>query len=95
MLRTPDGFEEVNKGDIVFFEKGLSGANQLYNHGGSACVYLDFRTTIGIDVCEYPYSNKINILPYMEIFKSSAKVDYYKGEEKVKAKWPDDIVNNP
>ena len=36
MLRTPDGFEEVNKGDVIFFEKGPSGAHQLYNHDESA-----------------------------------------------------------
>jgi len=94
MLRTPDEFTEVNKDDVIFFEKGASGAHQLYNHGESPCVYLDVRTTIGIDVCEYPDSGKINILPDLEIFESSAKVNYYKGEENVKAKWPDDIVNN-
>jgi uncharacterized cupin superfamily protein len=92
MLRSPDGFAEVNSGDVIFFEKGPSGAHQLYNHGNSACIYLDLRTTVGIDICEYPDSNKINILPYLEIFESSAKVDYFKGEENVKAKWPDDIV---
>ena len=94
MLRAPDGFTEVNKSDVIFFEKGSSGAHQLYNHSESACMYFDLRTTVGIDVCEYPDSNKINILPYMEIFESSAKVNYYKGEENVKAMWPDDIVNN-
>jgi len=93
MLRTPDGFKEVNQKDVIFFEKGPSGAHQLYNHGDAACVYLDLRTTVGIDVCEYPDSNKINILPYLEVYESSAKVNYYKGEENVKEKWPDDIVN--
>ena len=92
MLRSPDGFAEVNSGDVIFFEKGPSGAHQLYNHSNFPCVYLDLRTTVGIDICEYPDSNKINILPYLEIFESSAKVDYFKGEENVKAKWPDDIV---
>ncbi len=93
MLRSPDGFTEVNKNDVIFFEKGPSSAHQLYNHGDASCVYVDLRTTVGIDVCEYPDSNKINILPYLEIYESSAKVDYYKGEENVKTKWPDDIVN--
>lgn len=93
ILRSPDGFVEVKKDDVVFFEKGPSGAHQLYNHGDAACVYLDLRTTAGIDVCEYPDSNKVNILPYLEVFESSAKVDYYKGEENVKSKWPDDIVD--
>lgn len=64
---------------IHFFEKGASGAHQLYNHSESACMYLDLRTTFGIDVCEYPDSNKINILPDLEIFEASAKVDHYKG----------------
>lgn len=30
----------------------------------------------------------------LEIFEASAKVDYYKGEENVKAKWPKDFVDN-
>jgi len=45
---------------------------------------LDLPTTVGVDIRGYPDSNKINILPYLEIFESSAKVDYYKGEEDVK-----------
>jgi len=92
MLRSPDGFTEVNKNDVIFFEKGPSGAHQLYNHGDASCVYVDLRTTVGIDVCEYPDSNKINILPYLEVYESSAKVNYYQGEENVKAKWPDHII---
>ncbi|MGD9135900.1 MAG: cupin domain-containing protein [Desulfobacterales bacterium] len=93
MLRTPDGFTEVNKNEVIFFEKGPAGAHQLYNHSDSECVYLDIRTTAGVDICEYPDSGKINILPYLEVYESSAKVDYYKGEDKVKMKWPDEIVN--
>ena len=92
MLRAPDGFTEVKKNDLIFFEKGPSGAHQLFNHGDSACVYLDLRTTIGVDICEYPDSNKINILPYQEVYESSAKVSYYKGEENVRTKWPDDLI---
>jgi uncharacterized cupin superfamily protein len=44
MLRSPDGFMEVNKTDVIFFEKGPSGAHQLFNHSDSPCVYLDLRT---------------------------------------------------
>jgi uncharacterized cupin superfamily protein len=92
--RDASSFTEVNNGDVIFFERDPSGAHQLFNHGDSACIYLDLRTTVGVDVCEYPDSNKINILLYQEVYESSAKVDYYKGEENVKIKWPDDIVNN-
>jgi len=94
-LRLPDGFQKISKGDIVFFEEGPSGAHQLYNHSDSPCVYLDLRTVSGIDVCEYPDSKKINILPYREIFEETSKVDYYLGEERVREKWPEEILKNP
>jgi uncharacterized cupin superfamily protein len=87
-LRSPAGFEKVVKGDIIFFEEGPSGAHQLYNDSDNPCVYLDLRTTFGIDVCEYPDSGKINILPFLEVFESSSKVDYYKGEKDTGRNWP-------
>ena len=91
-LRSPQGFAKLAQGDLVFFETGASGAHQLYNHGDIPCVYLDIRTTFHIDVCEYPDSGKINILPYSEIFEYSSKVDYYKGEGEVEKQWPKEIV---
>ena len=95
-LRSPDGFQKISKGDIVFFEDGPTGAHQLYNHTDSPCVYLDIRTITGIDVCEYPDSGKINILPKHEVFSNSSKVDYYLGEEEVRKKWPKDLLkDNP
>ncbi len=87
-LRTPEGFVEVSEGDIIFFEMGPEGAHQLYNHTENPCRFLDIRTVAGIDVCEYPDSGKINILPYREVFQKDAKVDYYQGEESVSEKWP-------
>lgn len=91
-LRTPKGFQKVVQGDIIFFEEGPSSAHQLYNHNDSPCVYLDLRTTCGIDVCEYPDSGKINILPFIEVFESSLKVNYYKGEKDVAKMWPKKII---
>jgi uncharacterized cupin superfamily protein len=91
-LRSPQGFQKVYEGDVVFFEEGAEGAHQLYNHNDSPCIYLDLCTTIGIDVCEYPDSGKVNILPYKDIFESSSSVDYYKGEENVSAKWPKELL---
>jgi uncharacterized cupin superfamily protein len=94
-LRSPEGFQKVSEGDIVFFEEGSKGAHQLYNHNELPCVYLDVRTTIGIDVTEYPDSGKVNILPERQIFESSSSVDYYKGEENVAAKWPKEALRKP
>jgi uncharacterized cupin superfamily protein len=71
-LRTPEGLETVESGDLIFFEKGETGAHQLYNHTAEPCVYLDIRTFIGYDVCEYPDSNKILLAPLDEIFDKNA-----------------------
>lgn len=90
MLRTPEGFKEVIKGDILFFEKGPSGAHQLHNHTNEPCLYLDIRTKAEIDVCDYPDSGKVNILPFREIYKGSQKTQYFDGEENVEEKWKSD-----
>lgn len=86
-LRTPAGFQEVQEGDTVFFETGPEGAHQLFNHTAEPCRYLDLRTNLGIDICEYPDSGKINILPYEEIYMAEERVDYYEGEDNVAEKW--------
>jgi uncharacterized cupin superfamily protein len=86
-LRTPKGLEVVESGDLIFFEKGETGAHQLYNHTGEPCVYLDIRTFAGFDVCEYPDSDKINLLPMDEVFRKDSRVDYFDGEENVRDKW--------
>ena len=86
-LRTDNGLEIVNSGDLLFFEIGEHGAHQLFNHGTEPCIYLDVRTSIGYDVCEYPDSNKILLAPSMEIFNKDAKTNYFEGEENVVEKW--------
>ena len=91
-LRSPEGFAKVSAGDIIFFEQGPSGAHQLYNHSEAPCLYFDLGTSAGIDVCEYPDSGKINILPYREIFERSSGVDYYKGEGEIAKRWPHEIL---
>ncbi|MBN1695982.1 MAG: cupin domain-containing protein [Spirochaetales bacterium] len=91
-LRTPAGFRRLEAGDIVFFEPGPGGAHQLYNHSDAPCRYLDIRTISPIDVCEYPDSGKINILPLKKIFMTKSGVDYYTGEDRVRDKWPEEIL---
>jgi uncharacterized cupin superfamily protein len=86
-LRTPEGLEIVESGDLIFFEKGGTGAHQLYNHTAEPCTYLDIRTFIGYDVCEYPDSNKIFLAPSYEIFGKDVQLNYFDGEENVRDKW--------
>lgn len=88
-LRTPAGTEVVSTGDLIFFESGESGAHQLHNHTTEPCIYLDIRSYIGYDVCEYPDTNKILIAPSFEIFSKDAKLKYFEGEENIRDKWKD------
>ncbi|GEM_PF-261377 len=86
-LRTTDGLEIVNTGDILFFEMGENGAHQLYNHTNEPCVYLDIRTFMGVDICEYPDSNKVLLAPSFEIFNKNSQAGYFDGEENIDEKW--------
>ena len=86
-LRTPNGLEVVSNGDILFFEMGESGAHQLYNHTNEPCVFLDVRSYIGYDVCEYPDSDKILLAPSFEIFDKNDQINYFKWEENIRDKW--------
>jgi uncharacterized cupin superfamily protein len=86
-LRTLDGKEMIETGDLVFCETGEDGAHQFYNHGTEPCIYLDIRTFIGHDICEYPDSEKIFIAPSYEIFEKKSKVEYFKGEKNILEKW--------
>ena len=91
-LRSPNGLEVVTSGDMMFFEMGESGAHQLYNHTEEVCLFLDIRTYLGFDLCEYPDSNKLLIAPSMECYDKSAQVEYFKGEEDIKKKWADGTI---
>ena len=86
-LRTPEGFQQVSAGDVVFFGIGKTSAHQLYNHGNEPCVYLDIRTLREIDITEYPDSGKMNIFPEREIFEKPTQVGYFHGEENVEKHW--------
>ncbi|WP_438447590.1 cupin domain-containing protein [Gorillibacterium sp. sgz5001074] len=87
MLRTPEGFRELEEGDVAFFGIGPEGAHQLYNHTEEPFRYLDIRTDQGLDVVEYPDSGKINLLPEQEIYLREDRVDYYLGEDQPAEHW--------
>ena len=83
-LRTPSGLEIVSNGDLVFFEMGDTGAHQFYNHTSEPCTYLDIRSFIGFDICDYPDSGKMLIAPTFEIFKKEDMTTYFDGEKDVR-----------
>lgn len=85
-LRTPGGLQVVKEGELLFFEMGESSVHQFYNHADVACVYLDIRTTVGLDVVEYPDSGKIAVSPPGEVYKKQ-DASYNDGEERVEEIW--------
>ena len=72
---------------MIFCEAGEAGAHQLYNHTEEPCIFLDVRTFIGYDVCDYPDSDKILLAPSFETFGKDAGLDYFAGEENIREIW--------
>lgn len=93
-LRTPEGFQKVKQGDLIFFEMGESSAHQMYNHSDKPCTYFDLRTTVGMDVSEYPDTGKLAILPDLELFNKADQVNYFEGEENIEDRWPREITRS-
>lgn len=57
-VRTPDGETPVGPSDFVLFPPG-GPAHQLINDGPEPLVYLAMSVSLGVDVVEYPESNKV------------------------------------
>jgi uncharacterized cupin superfamily protein len=94
-LRTPEGLKIVSAGDLIFFEIGDSGAHQFYNHTTEPCTYLDIRSFIGFDICDYPDSGKMLIAQSFEIFNKGNRTSYFEGEQDIKKKWDNIERNKP
>jgi len=86
-LRTPHAIQSIEQGDMALFEKGSSGAHQLYNPHEDKLIYLDLRSVNKADVCEYPDTGKVNILPERNIFYKGREADYFEKEENIKEVW--------
>ncbi|HTN51787.1 MAG TPA: cupin domain-containing protein [Anaeromyxobacter sp.] len=84
-VRTPEGLTDIGPGDYVSFPAG-GPAHQLLNDGPEPLVYVGMAATIGVDVVEYPDSNKIagtvGRPPAGKrfMFRAADQVDYLDGE---------------
>jgi uncharacterized cupin superfamily protein len=84
-VRTPEGLTEIGPGDFVSFPAGGI-AHQLVNNGTEPLVYLGMAAASGVDVVEYPDSNKVaaavgawpNVKRF--IFRKDDQVEYLDGE---------------
>ena len=87
MMRSPEAFQEVRQGEVIFFEMGETGAHQFYNHTETSCTYLDIKTFLGLDLVVYPDSGKMMVSRYNEVFKFEDQVEYFTDEDNVEEKW--------
>ena len=84
-VRTPEGLTEIGPGDYVSFPPG-GPAHQLVNDGTEPLVYVGMAATAGVDVVEYPDSDKVassvgtGQSRKRFVFRRGAQVDYWDGE---------------
>lgn len=86
-LRTPDGWRELQEGEVVPFLRGERGAHQIVNRTESAVRFLAFSTNGEPDIVIRPDSGTINACERLPdggglraIFRTQDAIDYYDGE---------------
>jgi uncharacterized cupin superfamily protein len=83
-VRTPEGSEELEPFDVMFFPRGPDGAHQVGNRTSEWARVLMWSNVITPSATAYPDSDKVGVWtgfkPEDLIVERSAAVDYYRGE---------------
>jgi uncharacterized cupin superfamily protein len=83
-VRTPDGTEQLERFDVVFFPMGPAGAHQIRNDTDEPARVLMWSTVVVPTATAYPDSDKVGIWTGVKeedvMVVRSGKVDYYHGE---------------
>jgi uncharacterized cupin superfamily protein len=87
-LRTPDGWRDLDQGEVVAFPRGESGAHQLANRTDNAVRFLAFSSSGEPDIVIRPDSSTIGAFErrpdggglYVH-FRTDDAVDYFEGEQ--------------
>jgi uncharacterized cupin superfamily protein len=83
-VRTPDGTDELEPWDVVFFPKGPEGAHGIRNETVETARVLMFSTVVVPTATVYPDSDKVGIWtgdPEADVVvRRESKVDYFDGE---------------
>ena len=87
-LRTPDGWRDLQPGEVVAFLRGAPGGHQLVNRTSETVRFLAFSTSGEPDVVIYPDSGKLGAYERLPeggglrtMFRLADVVDYYEGEQ--------------
>src|SRR5262245_39164929 len=85
VLRTPDGEHTLQRGDIVCFPAGPTGAHKVMNRSDAPARTLMFSSRRGPAVSVYPDSDTIGVWPGDEsndlVFRRETAVPWAFGEE--------------
>jgi uncharacterized cupin superfamily protein len=86
-LRTPDGWRELERGEVVSFLRGEQGAHQIVNRTDEPVRFLAFSPCGEPDVVIQPDSGKIGVFERRPdgsgmrlLFRREDERDYYDGE---------------
>ena len=83
-LRTPEGWRELDAGEVVAFLPGEGGAHQIANWGEETARVLMLSEHKPIEVCGYPDSGKVMAdapdPPISHLWRMDDAVDYFEGE---------------
>ena len=89
-LRTPEGWRELEPGEVVSFPVGLAGSHQVANFSSEDARVLMLSEMNGPEVAIYPDSGKVMAREqppgrpatgYRKLFREAGEVDYWDGEE--------------
>ena len=83
-VRTPEGTEQIEPLDVVFFPRGPAGAHQIRNDTDSPVRILMWSTLVYPAATAYPDSDKVAVWTGDKaedvMVKRSSNVDYFHGE---------------
>jgi uncharacterized cupin superfamily protein len=83
-LRSPDGEQELESGDLAVFPEGPAGAHQLVNCSDETCRILILSSKSPLAIVHYPDSGKVGLFSlargYEAMLRSEPNLDYWEGE---------------
>ena len=83
-LRSPDGEQVLEAGDVAVFPEGPSGAHQVINYTDQPVRVVLFSSKSPLAVVHYPDSGKVGIWTeddrYQALLRNEPKLDYWEDE---------------
>jgi uncharacterized cupin superfamily protein len=87
-LRTPEGWRELEQGEVVAFLRGEQGAHQIVNRSEEPIRFLAFSPNGDPDLVVRPDSGTVGAYQRLpegggmrKVFRLEDEVDYYEGEQ--------------